>query len=225
MRKAGVPPARVFGGDCVELGEGELPTRPSSRHSGRSHAARTLVLDDLPTAARAELGTLLPGLGAGAGQAQSDRDDAAQARLFEALLDALRRARQGPAGGARRSRTSTGPTARRASSSRSSRAACAASACWWWPPTAPTSCTAAIPLRPLLAELERHASARRVELEPLHARRAGRPARRHPRRAARAKTCSTACSRAARATRCSPRSCWPPGPTAAAPCRPRCATR
>src|SRR3954454_22282115 len=28
LAKVGTPPARVFGGDCVELGEGELPYAP-----------------------------------------------------------------------------------------------------------------------------------------------------------------------------------------------------
>ena len=81
------------------------------------------------------------------------------------------------------------------------------------------------PLRPLLAELERDARARRVELRAAHARRAGRAAQRHPRRGAARASCSTACSRARRATRCSPRSCSRPGPTGAARSRRRCATR
>ena len=56
-------------------------------------------------------------------------------------------------------------------------------------------------------------------------RRAARGARRHPRRRARRRRCSSGCSRAARATRSTPRSCWPPGSTAAAPRRRACATR
>ena len=80
------------------------------------------------------------------------------------------------------------------------------------------------PLRPLLAELERDARARRVELKPLTraelaeqlndilGEAPGEDLRR-------------GCSRARRATRCSPRSCWPPGPTGAARSRRRCATR
>ena len=58
-----------------------------------------------------------------------------------------------------------------------------------------------------------------------HPRRAGRAARRHPRRARPSRRSSSACTAAARATRCSPRSCWRPAATAAARCRRRCATR
>ena len=60
---------------------------------------------------------------------------------------------------------------------------------------------------------------------PPHPRRALRAARRHPRRRARRRRSSSACTAAARATRCSPRSCWRPAATAAARCRRRCATR
>ena len=81
------------------------------------------------------------------------------------------------------------------------------------------------PLRPLLAELERDPRARRVALEPLTPRGARRAAGRHPRRAARRRAAGARCGRARAATRCSARSCWPPGSTAAAPRRTRCATR
>src|SRR3954454_14197050 len=84
---AGDPPARVIGGDCVELGEGELPYAPivvALRPLVRQHDP---VLDGLPAATRAELGALIPGLGgAPASVRQGDGDEAAQARLFEALL-------------------------------------------------------------------------------------------------------------------------------------------
>ncbi len=76
--------ARVLSGDCVELGEGELPYAPlvgALRALARSHDP---VLDELPAAVRAELSTLLPELGDG-GAAQP-ADGASQGRLFEALL-------------------------------------------------------------------------------------------------------------------------------------------
>src|SRR3954452_14954535 len=63
---AGDPPARVIGGDCVELGEGELPYAPivaALRPLARQHDP---VLDGLPAATRAELGALIPGLGGAA---------------------------------------------------------------------------------------------------------------------------------------------------------------
>ena len=75
------------------------------------------------------------------------------------------------------------------------------------------------PLRPLLAELERGPRARRIELARSTA--TSWPSS-SPTSSARRPTpaSSTACSRAARATRCSPRSSWPPASTAAAGCPP-----
>ena len=85
--RAGDPPARVIGGDCVELGEGELPYAPivaALRPLARQHDE---VLDGLPAATRAELGALIPGLGGEAATEPGDSgDDVAQARVFEALL-------------------------------------------------------------------------------------------------------------------------------------------
>ena len=81
------------------------------------------------------------------------------------------------------------------------------------------------PLRPLLGR------ARAAGARPPHraASRSTAPScpRRWPTSSARRPTgpCSSVCSRAARATRCTPRSCWPPGWTVAAPRRRACATR
>ena len=66
-----------------------------------------------------------------------------------------------------RSRTCTGPTARRARSSSTSRARCAASGCCVVTTYRPDELHRRHPLRPLLAELERDARHRRVELRPL----------------------------------------------------------
>ena len=81
------------------------------------------------------------------------------------------------------------------------------------------------PLRPLLAELERDPRARRIALGPLTPRRARRAAGRHPRRPAGPRPAGAAVDAHAAATRCSARSCWPPGATAAARRRTRCAMR
>ena len=76
--------ARVLSGDCVELGEDELPYAPLLT------ALRPLVrdgdpaLDTLAPSLRAALDAIIPGLGAGSAGAE-----AAQSRVFEALLALL----------------------------------------------------------------------------------------------------------------------------------------
>jgi DNA-binding CsgD family transcriptional regulator/tetratricopeptide (TPR) repeat protein len=77
--------ARVLSGDCVELGEGELPYAPLVGALRSLARDRDPVLDELPAAIRAELAALLPELEQGAGVDQS-ADASAQGRLFEALL-------------------------------------------------------------------------------------------------------------------------------------------
>ncbi|MDX6700654.1 MAG: hypothetical protein QOF26_880 [Baekduia sp.] len=90
--------ARVLSGECVDLGDGELPYAPLVG------ALRPLVragdpgLLGLPAAARRELAALLPGLGDPSEDPEAARRHAAeaergqaQARLFEALLAALDR--------------------------------------------------------------------------------------------------------------------------------------
>src|SRR4051812_8886545 len=76
---------RVIGGDCVELGEGELPYAPLVS------ALRPLArVDDpafarLTAPARSALARILPGLG----RADEQDEATAQARLFDALLELL----------------------------------------------------------------------------------------------------------------------------------------
>src|SRR5436190_2086769 len=89
-RRARAAGGRLLSGDCVELGEGELPYAPIVA------ALRPLArdgdpgLDALPDSARAELTRLLPGLGLPSTPPVETEDvGAAQSRLFEALDDIL----------------------------------------------------------------------------------------------------------------------------------------
>ncbi len=83
-RHARASGARVLSGDCVELGQDELPYAPLLT------ALRPLVrdadpaLDELAPPLRAALDAILPGLGTVAGTG-----DAPQSRVFEALLSLL----------------------------------------------------------------------------------------------------------------------------------------
>ena len=76
--------ARVLSGDCVELGEDELPYAPLLS------ALRPLVrdedpaLDELAPSYRAAIDAIMPGLGSG-----HSAGDATQSRVFEALLALL----------------------------------------------------------------------------------------------------------------------------------------
>jgi DNA-binding NarL/FixJ family response regulator len=84
--RAAADGTRVLSGECVELGEGELAYAPLVT------ALRPLVRDadpvlaELPAGIRAELATLLPGLGEGQDRARGAGD---QGRVFEALLAVL----------------------------------------------------------------------------------------------------------------------------------------
>jgi ATP/maltotriose-dependent transcriptional regulator MalT len=77
--------ARVLTGDCVELGDGELPYAPivgALRELRRELGAE--AFGELAGAGQVELGRLLPEAGDAAGAAPDE--EFAQARLFEALL-------------------------------------------------------------------------------------------------------------------------------------------
>jgi DNA-binding CsgD family transcriptional regulator len=84
-RSARADGIRVIGGDCVELGEGELPYAPivgALRPLARSGHPAFKALSD---AARCALAQILPGLG----ETRNDDEATAQARLFDGLLELL----------------------------------------------------------------------------------------------------------------------------------------
>ncbi|HEX6389496.1 MAG TPA: ATP-binding protein, partial [Solirubrobacteraceae bacterium] len=83
--------ARVIGGDCVELGEGELPYAPLVAALRPLARRGDPVFDAVDPSVRAALATLAPALAApealSSGAARTPLDDAdARGRLFEALL-------------------------------------------------------------------------------------------------------------------------------------------
>ena len=80
-RRAREAGARVLWGDCVELGDGELPYAPLLSALRPLVRDRDPVLDELPPALRAGLETVLPGFGAGPAAGE-----VGQSRTFEALL-------------------------------------------------------------------------------------------------------------------------------------------
>lgn len=163
-RAARADGVRVIGGDCVELGEGELPYAPivgALRPLARSgHEAFT----QLSNPARAALAQILPGLGSP--DRRLDDEATAQARLFDGLLELLE--------------LLAGDDGLLLTiedlhwADRSTRAFLvylAASLCrekvLVVTTYRPDELHRRHPLRPLLAELERDARARRVELRPL----------------------------------------------------------
>jgi predicted ATPase len=79
-RRARDSGARVLSGDCVELGEGELPYAPLVGALRRVARDGDPAFDELPASQRADLATILPGLGG------EESSAAEQVRVFEALL-------------------------------------------------------------------------------------------------------------------------------------------
>ena len=180
--------ARVAVGECVELGEEELPYAPIVSVLRSLAREGDAVLETLGPGVRAELATLLPELG-GAWPASTEpqrgnETPQGQPRLFEALLTLLEHlGREQPFALVLEDIHWA---------DRSTRAFLVFLGRSLWTERVLVVATYRSdelhrrhPLRPLLAELERDTRARRIELTPLHARRARRPARRHPRRAAR----------------------------------------
>jgi tetratricopeptide (TPR) repeat protein len=79
--------ARFLRGECVELGDGELPYGPLIGALRELARCGDPVLERLSAGARDSLGALLPSLGTAVGSERDD--DSAQLRLFEALLELL----------------------------------------------------------------------------------------------------------------------------------------
>src|SRR4051812_40597369 len=155
--------ARVLGGECVELGEGELPYAPIVAALRPLARAGDPVLDALSPAARESLGHLLPGLAGG--RAPTGQEDA-QARVFEGLLELFEHL------GREEGLLLTIEDLHWADrSTRSFLVYLASSLCrervLVVASYRPDELHRRHPLRPLLAELERDARARRVELHPL----------------------------------------------------------
>jgi DNA-binding NarL/FixJ family response regulator len=96
-RRARDDGARVLSGECVELGDGELPYAPLVGALRPLVRAEDPALLELPATARHELAALLPGLANPNGNGTPPRDQRieadgqAQSRLFEALLAAIDR--------------------------------------------------------------------------------------------------------------------------------------
>ena len=157
--------ARMLVGDCVELGDGELPYAPIV--AALRPLARTgdPVLDGLQSADRAALARILPGLGDASALALP-ADASAQAQLFEALLALLEAlGREAPVVLAledlhwadRSTRSFVAFLARALCTERVLVVATYRS----------DELHRRHPLRPLLAEIERDVRARRIELAPL----------------------------------------------------------
>jgi ATP/maltotriose-dependent transcriptional regulator MalT len=155
--------ALVLTGDCVDLGESELPYVPLVS------ALRPLARSGDPAltdAVRAAVGPLLPGLGTPAEPVEPNEDTGAQARLFEGLLSLLD------------TLASKQPVVLMIEdlhwADRSTRAALTflahsliAERVLVVGSYRPDELHRRHPLRPLLAELERDGRTRRVVLEPL----------------------------------------------------------
>ena len=158
--------ARTLSGDCVRLGEGELPYAPLVA------ALRTLarsgdpVLEDLPNSVRAELSTLIPGLSKAVPTPSTADDPSAQARLFEALLWLLDRlSEEGPVL-LEIEDLHWADRATRAFVTFMGRSLCRERVLIV-ATYRPDELHRRHPLRPVLAELERDIGSRRIELSPL----------------------------------------------------------
>jgi ATP/maltotriose-dependent transcriptional regulator MalT len=158
--------ARVVSGDCVSLGEDELPYAPIVAALRSLTRDGDPVLDELGPATRAGLASLLPELARANGDRAGDRDDPAQGRVFEALLTLLDRlGREETVVFAIEDLHWADASTRAflvflARSLRAERVLVVAS-------YRPDELHRRHPLRPLLAELERGPRARHVQLAPL----------------------------------------------------------
>ncbi len=158
--------ARVVSGDCVSLGEDELPYAPIVAALRSLTRDGDPVLDELGPATRAGLASLLPELAPATAMPVMDRDAPAQSRVFEALLTLLDQlGREEPVVLAIEDLHWADASTRAflsflARSLRAERVLLVAT-------YRPDELHRRHPLRPLLAELERGPRARRIELVPL----------------------------------------------------------
>jgi DNA-binding CsgD family transcriptional regulator/tetratricopeptide (TPR) repeat protein len=165
-RRALTAEARVIGGECVSLGEDELPYAPIIAALRSLTRDGDPVLDELGPDARAGLASLLPQLAPAAADAGAEPGAPAQARVFEALLTLIDRLGQDAPVVLTVEDLHWADASTRAflsflsRSLRAERVLVAAS-------YRPDELHRRHPLRPLLAELERGPRARRVELAPL----------------------------------------------------------
>ncbi len=166
-RRTKLAGGRLLSGDCVELGEGELPYAPivaALRPLARDgHPA----LDALPDGARTELTRLLPGLGRPSLPPVETEDvGAAQSRLFEALLSLLEELGSEHAVVLMIEDLHWADRSTRNFLTFLSRSLCRERVLVVGS-YRPDELHRRHPLRPLLAELERGEHARRIELAPL----------------------------------------------------------
>jgi DNA-binding CsgD family transcriptional regulator len=90
-RRAQTLGARTVGGECIELGEDELPYAPMVGAVRPLARADDPAFDDIPEFARTELARIAPELGPPARDRPEDREGESQRRLFDALLSLLER--------------------------------------------------------------------------------------------------------------------------------------
>src|SRR4051812_49654937 len=163
-RAARADGVRVIGGDCVELGEGELPYAPIVGALRPLARAADPAFARLSPPARAALARILPGLGRAA--ERPDDEATAQARLFDALFELLELL-----AGDDGLLLTVEDLHWADRSTRAFLVYLASSLCrervLVVTTYRPDELHRRHPLRPLLAELERDARARRVELRPL----------------------------------------------------------
>jgi DNA-binding CsgD family transcriptional regulator/tetratricopeptide (TPR) repeat protein len=166
-RRAKSAGGRLLSGDCVELGEGELPYAPIVAALRPLARDGDPALDALPGGARAELTRLLPGLGLPSlPPVESEDVGAAQSRLFEALLSLLEELGSEHAVVLMIEDLHWADRSTRNFLTFLSRTICRERllvVCSY----RPDELHRRHPLRPLLAELERAERSRRIELAPL----------------------------------------------------------
>src|SRR6478736_3817541 len=166
-RRAKSAGGRLLSGDCVELGEGELPYAPIVAALRPLARDGDPALDALPDGARAELTRLLPGLGLPSVPPIEIEDvGAAQSRLFEALLSLLEELGSEHAVVLLIEDLHWADSSTRNFLTFLSRSLCGEHVLVVGS-YRPDELHRRHPLRPLLAELERAEGARRIELAPL----------------------------------------------------------